>query len=68
MTKLEQAIKEAERLPFEARERLGEDLLHYIHRYLALRDDLDAGLAELDSGKGLEAKAVFADLKTRHEA
>ena len=42
MTKLEQAIKEAELLPFEARERLGEDLLHYIHRYLALREDPDA--------------------------
>lgn len=68
MTKLEQAFKEADQLPPEARERLGDDLLHYIHRYLALRNDLNAGLRELDSGLGVDAERAFANLKARYGA
>lgn len=68
MTKLELAIKEAEQLPLAARERLGDDLLHYIHKYLALCDDLDAALRELDEGKSLDGDEVFAALKARYEA
>ena len=68
MTKLERAIKEAEQLPDELREQLGEQLLHYIHKYLALRDDLDAGIGELDAGLGLDGKEVFASLKSRYGA
>jgi hypothetical protein len=67
MTKLERAIKEAEQLPDELREQLGDQLLHYIHKYLALRDDLDAAIAELDAGLGRDGRAVFASLKSRYE-
>jgi hypothetical protein len=68
MTKLEHAIKEAEQLPDELRDQLGEQLLHYIHKYLALRDDLDAGIRELDAGLGRDGKEVFASLKSRYGA
>ena len=66
MTKLERAVQEAEQLPEELREKLGDDLLHYIHKYLALRDDIDAGIRELDAGQGIPADEVFADLKVRY--
>jgi predicted transcriptional regulator len=68
MTKLERAIAEANQLPDELRDQLGEQLLHYIHKYLALRDDLDAGLHELDEGRGRDGKEVFASLKSRYGA
>jgi outer membrane lipopolysaccharide assembly protein LptE/RlpB len=68
MTKLERAIKEAEQLPHEMRDQLGEQLLHYIHKYLALRDDLDAAIKELDAGLRLDGKEVFASLKARYGA
>lgn len=68
MTKLERAVKEAEQLPDELREQLGDNLLHYIHKYLALRDDLDAGLRELDAGQGLDGREVFASLKAKYGA
>ncbi|MDN2581732.1 hypothetical protein [Aquibium sp. ELW1220] len=63
MTKLENAIKDAERLPEELQERLGEDLLHFIDKYLALRDDLEAAIAEIDAGKGIPAEEVFAEVR-----
>jgi hypothetical protein len=66
MSKLELAIKEAEKLPDELREKLGDDLLHYIHKYLALRDDLEAGLRDLDAGREYPADEVFARLRSRH--
>ena len=65
MTKLERAIEEANQLPDELRDQLGEQLLHYIHKYLTLRDDLDAALHELDAGRGRDGKEVFASLKSR---
>lgn len=68
MTKLERAIKEAEQLPDEVREKLGDDLLHYIHKYLALQDALDEGLRELDAGLGLDGKEVFGALKAKYGA
>jgi hypothetical protein len=64
MTKLERAIKEAEQLPSDMREQLGEKLPHYIHKYLALRDDIDIGLRELDADEGRDGKDVFAVLKS----
>jgi len=67
MTKLERAVQEAEQLPDELREQLGDQLLHYIHKYLALRDDIDAAIGELDAGLGLDGKEVFASLKSRYE-
>ena len=68
MTKLEQAMKEAEQLPDELQEELGDRLLHYIHKYLALRDDLDAAIAELDAGLGLDGETVLAELQARYGA
>ena len=68
MTKLERAIKEAEQLPSDLREQLGEKLLHYIHKYLALRDDIDVGLRELDAGEGRDGRGVFASLKSTYGA
>jgi predicted transcriptional regulator len=67
MTKLERAVQEAEQLPEELREKLGDDLLHYIHKYLALRDEIDIGLKELDAGLGIPADEVFADLRARYD-
>ena len=68
MTKLERAVKEAAQLPDDLRDHLGEQLLHYIHKYLAFRDDVDAGLRELDAGLGLDGKRVFAALKAKYGA
>lgn len=68
MTKLEQAAADAEALPIQIREQLGEELLHKVHKLLALRADLAAGIAELEAGKGLEGWQVMAELKRRHGA
>lgn len=68
MTKLELALREAEALPEEVREELGDQLLHRIHKMIALRDDLEIGLAELDAGLGLDGKTVFAELKAKYGA
>ena len=66
MTKLERALKEAEQLPDELREKLGDDLLHYIHKYLALRDDIEVGLRQLDAGQEIPARDVFFRLSAKH--
>jgi hypothetical protein len=63
MTKLENAIKAAEQLPEELQEKLGEDLLRFIDKYMSLRDDLEAAIAEIDAGKGIPAEEVFAELR-----
>jgi hypothetical protein len=68
MTKLERAIKEAEQLPDEVRERLGDDLLHYIHKYLALQDALDEGLRELDAGETVDGETLLSELKAQYGA
>ncbi|WP_187973402.1 hypothetical protein [Aquibium microcysteis] len=63
MTKMENAIKAAEQLPEELQEKLGEDLLRFIDKYMSLRDDLEAAIAEIDAGKGIPAEEVFAELR-----
>ncbi len=68
MTKLERAVQEAQQLPAEVREQLGDDLLHRIHKLLALRDDLAIGLEQLNSGDTVDGATVFADLKARYGA
>ena len=68
MTKLERALHEAEKLPPEMQEEIGDDLLHYIHKYLALCDDLEIGIRELDEGRGIPGEKVFADLRARYGA
>jgi hypothetical protein len=58
MTKLERAIKEAEQLPDEFREQLGDDLLHFIHKYLALRDELAVGISAITHSEKARSVAV----------
>jgi hypothetical protein len=55
MTKLERALKAAEQLPAEMQERIADNLLHYVDRYLALRDDVALGVAQLDRGEWVDA-------------
>jgi hypothetical protein len=65
MTKFERAMQAAGQLPEDMREQLGDDLLHFIDKYLALRDDIDIGLRELDAGEIIEGEVFFAELKAR---
>ncbi|MGQ2909496.1 MAG: hypothetical protein ACT6QU_16290 [Aliihoeflea sp.] len=68
MTKLELAVKDAAQLPPDLQERLGEDLLHVVHRILALQDELAIGIEQLDRGEGIPGEEVMADLKRRYGA
>ena len=65
MTKLERAVKAAEQLPEELREKLGDDLLHFVDKYLALRDDIALGVMQLDRGETIDGEAYFAKLRAR---
>ena len=65
MSKLERAVKAAEQLPEELRERLGDDLLHFVDKYLALRDDIANGVMQLDRGEIVDGEAYFAKLRAR---
>lgn len=58
MSKFDRAVKAAENLP----EDLREDLLHYIDKYLALRDDIAIGVAQLERGEVVDGEVVFARL------
>jgi hypothetical protein len=68
MTKLERALQEAEKLPDDLRERLGDDLLHFIHKYLTLRDELAIGLRELGAGQVEDGNTVLSELKALYDA
>ncbi len=68
MTKFEKAVQEAEKLPTDVRERLGEDLLHFVDKFLALRDDVAVGIAQLDGGDTVNGEVVFAKLRARFGA
>lgn len=68
MSKFERAVKAAENLPEDLREELGEDLLHYIDKYLALRDDIAIGVAQLERGEVVDGEVVFAKLRARFAA
>ncbi|CAM5544148.1 hypothetical protein ATER59S_04383 [Aquamicrobium terrae] len=68
MTKLELALERAAKLPEGMQEQLGDDLLHYIDKYLTLRDLLDEGLRELDAGDVVDGETLLADLKARYGA
>ena len=65
MTKLERAVKAAEGLPEDLREKIGEDLLHFIDKYLALKQDIDVGMAQLERGEVVDGELVFARLRAR---
>jgi len=65
MTKFERAIRAAESLPPEIREKIGAGVLEFVDRYDALVRDLEQGIAELNAGQGIPAEEVFADLRRR---
>ncbi|MFN3547336.1 MAG: hypothetical protein ACK4U0_07575 [Mesorhizobium sp.] len=65
MTKFERAIRAAETLPPEIREKIGAGVLEFVDRYDALARDLEQGIAELEAGRGIPAEEVFADLRRR---
>lgn len=65
MTKLERALKAAEELPEDLREQIGEDLLHFIDKYLALKQDIDVGMAQLARGEIVDGEEVFARMRAR---
>ena len=68
MTKLEQAVSDAEELPPELRELLGEELLHHVHKLLALRDDLMVGTRQLEEGDVIDGDIYLEGLKARYGA
>ncbi len=59
MTKLERAMQAAEQLPEEMQERLADNLLQYVDRFVALRDDIALGVAQLDRGEWVDADAAI---------
>lgn len=65
MTNFERAIRAAEALPPEVREKIGAGVLEFVERYDALARDLEQGIAELNPGQGIPAEEVFADLRRR---
>lgn len=65
MTKFERAVKAAEELPDDVREELGDNLLHYIDRYLALRDDIALGVEQIERGEMVDGEIVLAKLRAR---
>jgi len=67
MSKFDRAVKAAEQLPEDLREELGEDLLHYIDKYLALAADIDIGLAQLDRGETIPGEVVFERLRAKFD-
>lgn len=56
MTRMENAIKAAEQLPEELQEKLGEDLLRFIDKYMSLRDDLEQRSLRSMPGRGSPRK------------
>lgn len=68
MTKLERAIEAAKKLPPEEQERLGDGVLGYVDRYLALREDLEKGIQDIEAGRVVDGKTVLQKLKARYGA
>lgn len=68
MTKLERAIKEAEQLPPEMQDQLGDDLLHYVQKWIALHEAIAVGVDQLDRGEVVPVEVVFAKLRARFGA
>ena len=66
MTKFERAMKEAAKLSPEEREQLGEDILHYVDKLLALRQEIAIGVAQLDRGETVSGDVVFARMRARY--
>lgn len=65
MTKLERAMQAAEQLPQEMQERLADNLLQYVDRYVALKKDVAIGVAQLDAGDTVDGEVVFARMRAK---
>ncbi len=65
MSKMELALRAAEKLPPEMQDKLAEDLLHYMDKYLALQDELAIGIEQLKRGEFVDGAVVFAELRAK---
>jgi hypothetical protein len=65
---LERALAEVAKLPPEAQEHIGEELLAYVSKLEALRRDLQQGIDSLDAGQGreLDIEDLIARARKRH--
>ena len=65
---LERALAEVAALPEAAQEQIGQELLAHVAKLRALRGDLEAGIASLDSGSGrtLDVEEVLDRAHKRH--
>lgn len=68
MTALEHAFKAAEKLADNVQEEISEQILRYVEKYMALSQDLDAGIHELDAGLGRPADEVLDRLMQKYGA
>ncbi len=68
MTKLERAIEEAKKLSLDEQERLGDDVLHHIHKLLALRADIAIGVRQIENGDTVPGSVVLDKLRARYGA
>ncbi len=68
MNSLKLAIAEIERLPEEAQERIGRELLAHVEKLRSLRADLAKGVRSLDRGAGrqLDIEEVIKRARRRH--
>jgi predicted transcriptional regulator len=65
MSKIEMALRAAEKLPAEMQEQLAENLLHYVDKYLALQDEIAIGIAQAERGELIDGRLVMAELRER---
>lgn len=68
MSKMEMALRAAEKLPPEMQDKLAEDLLHYIDKYLSLQEELKIGIDQADRGELVSGEEVFARLRAKFAA
>ncbi|MHB2266211.1 hypothetical protein [Aliihoeflea sp. PC F10.4] len=68
MSKMELALRAAEKLPPQMQDKLAEDLLHYIDKYLALQEQLAIGIEQADRGEVVSGEEVFARLRAKFAA
>ena len=69
MTKvLQEAVAQVGRLPASDQENIGRQVLQHVEKLRLLRDDIDAGVRELDAGEGLQLELddVIAVARMRH--
>jgi predicted transcriptional regulator len=60
MTDSERAVQAIEKLPEDMQERVVDNLVHYVDKYLALRDDIAIGVAQLDRGEWVDADEAMS--------